>query len=186
LLDYIPPRIDRYVGLDAGWEGGLALAQERFKDRSNFTFRQAIDPSALAEYADKSFNLAAAIETLEHVPPGLIDPYLAELARVIDGHLIIEVPNEKGLLFLVKYLAKKVIVRKTQDYTFKEIVAATLGRMQDVERNDHKGFDYAALAAQVGRRFDLISVEAIHFPKMLPTSLSFSIGIVARSKGLRG
>ncbi len=181
LIDYMPPRIDRYVGLDAGWEGGLAIGQKRFAGDARFTLQLASDPSALKAYADKSFNLAAAIETLEHVPPDMVEGYLEELARVLDGYFIIEAPNEKGPLFLIKYIAKKLMTGTVQPYTFKELIAATLGRLQDVERNDHKGFDYDALAAQVGRHFDLVSVKPIQFP-YLPTFASFSIGIVARSK----
>ena len=43
-------------------------------------------------FGDSSFDLAAAIEVLEHVP----DPErtLAEMARVAGGHLLVSVPRE--------------------------------------------------------------------------------------------
>jgi 2-polyprenyl-3-methyl-5-hydroxy-6-metoxy-1,4-benzoquinol methylase len=59
--------------------------------RSNLEFR-VMDVDGLASFPDASFDLAAAIEVLEHVP----DPEhtLAEMARVSARHLLISVPRE--------------------------------------------------------------------------------------------
>jgi 2-polyprenyl-3-methyl-5-hydroxy-6-metoxy-1,4-benzoquinol methylase len=59
--------------------------------RPNLEFR-TMDVDGLAELPDQSFDLAAAIEVLEHVP----DPErtLAEMARVATRHLLISVPRE--------------------------------------------------------------------------------------------
>ena len=59
--------------------------------RANLEFR-TMDVDGLAELPDRSFDLAAAIEVLEHVP----DPHrtLAEMARVAARHLLVSVPHE--------------------------------------------------------------------------------------------
>jgi 2-polyprenyl-3-methyl-5-hydroxy-6-metoxy-1,4-benzoquinol methylase len=61
--------------------------------RPNLEFR-AMTPEQLADFPfpDRSFDLAAAIEVLEHVP----DPErtLAEMARVAARHLLVSVPRE--------------------------------------------------------------------------------------------
>lgn len=59
--------------------------------RDNLEFR-AMDVDGLAALPDGSFDLAAAIEVLEHVP----DPErtLAEMARVAARHLLVSVPRE--------------------------------------------------------------------------------------------
>ncbi len=60
------------------------------RSRPNLEYRAA-DATAL-DYADGQFDLAAAIEVLEHVP----DPEatVAEMARVARRHLLVSVPRE--------------------------------------------------------------------------------------------
>ncbi len=60
------------------------------RSRPNLEYRAA-DATAL-DFADGEFDLAAAIEVLEHVP----DPEatLAEMARVARRHLLVSVPRE--------------------------------------------------------------------------------------------
>jgi SAM-dependent methyltransferase len=59
--------------------------------RPNLEFR-VMDVDGLASLPDRGFDLAAAIEVLEHVP----DPErtLAEMARVSARHLLVSVPHE--------------------------------------------------------------------------------------------
>jgi SAM-dependent methyltransferase len=59
--------------------------------RANLEFR-VMDADGLAALPSRAFDLAAAIEVLEHVP----DPErtLAEMARVAARHLLISVPHE--------------------------------------------------------------------------------------------
>jgi 2-polyprenyl-3-methyl-5-hydroxy-6-metoxy-1,4-benzoquinol methylase len=63
----------------------------RTRRRANLEFR-AMDVDELSGFPAGSFDLAAAIEVLEHVP----DPErtLAEMARVAARHLLISVPRE--------------------------------------------------------------------------------------------
>jgi 2-polyprenyl-3-methyl-5-hydroxy-6-metoxy-1,4-benzoquinol methylase len=68
-------------------------AEWRTRERSNLEFR-AMTPEELQDlpFPDAAFDLAAAIEVLEHVP----DPELAltEMARVAARHLLVSVPRE--------------------------------------------------------------------------------------------
>lgn len=181
LIDYIPVRIDLYCGYDAGWEQGLYAGQERFSGDAKYRFEKAADPTPLIEHADGKFNLGASLETIEHIPPDIVDPYLEELARIIDGYLLITVPNEKGLVFLSKYLAKRLKFGGNEPYSLREITLATLGRLDAIERTEHKGFDYAKLVRQIEGHFDVVRIDGIPF-RWLPPGLSFTVGIVARSK----
>jgi len=181
LLEFFPTSPVSYEGLYADWEGGLTVAQDKFKGHTAWHFHKAEDPSVLAGFSDHAFNVGAALETLEHVPPHLVDGYLKELARVIDGYFLVTVPNEKGPVFLVKWLVKKFFLNSSQPYTLSELFAATFGQLHKVERNDHKGFDYEALANQIGQHFDLLRIEGMPWP-FLPVSLSFTVCILAKSK----
>ncbi len=181
LIEYMPNPVEQYSGYDAGWEGGLEKGQARYADRANFNLAIATDPEPISAHTDGSFNLGAALETMEHIPPELVEPYLAALARVIDGHLIVSVPNEKGVIFLGKYIAKKLLYGGAESYTFRELLAATFGRLDKVERNEHKGFDYVQLVRQIDRYFEVTHVCGLPF-SMLPPSLSFTVGIVAKSR----
>jgi 2-polyprenyl-3-methyl-5-hydroxy-6-metoxy-1,4-benzoquinol methylase len=74
--------------------------------RANLEFR-AMDVDGLAALPAGSFDLAAAIEVLEHVP----DPErtLAEIARVAARHLLVSVPREP--LWRALNLARGAYVR---------------------------------------------------------------------------
>jgi 2-polyprenyl-3-methyl-5-hydroxy-6-metoxy-1,4-benzoquinol methylase len=66
-------------------------AQWRTRRRENLQFR-TMDVDGLRSFPDRSFDLATAIEVLEHVP----DPErtLAEMARIAERHLLVSVPRE--------------------------------------------------------------------------------------------
>ena len=122
------------------------------------------------------------METLEHIPPSLINPYLEQLARIVNGYFIFTVPNEKGIVFLLKQSVKFILrARSRETYTPSEFVNATLGRMSYVERGDHKGFDHAALRAQVANYFDIIEVSGGPFG-LLPPWLNLTVATVAKSR----
>jgi 2-polyprenyl-3-methyl-5-hydroxy-6-metoxy-1,4-benzoquinol methylase len=76
------------VGIDL--EDPKLRAEWERRQRTNLTF-QAVEATRLP-FADGDFDLAAAIEVLEHVP----DPEatVAEMARVAGRHLLVSVPHE--------------------------------------------------------------------------------------------
>ncbi len=76
------------VGIDLD-DPKLRAEWER-RERPNLSFR-AVEATRLP-FADGEFDLAAAIEVLEHVP----DPEatVAEMARVARRHLLVSVPHE--------------------------------------------------------------------------------------------
>jgi 2-polyprenyl-3-methyl-5-hydroxy-6-metoxy-1,4-benzoquinol methylase len=65
-------------------------AEWQTRRRPNLEFREL--PAEKLPFPDRSFDLAAAIEVLEHVP----DPEatMAEMARVAARHLLVSVPRE--------------------------------------------------------------------------------------------
>lgn len=179
LVDYLPALPDSYWGFDANWEGGLDLANRRWGVRPGWSFREATQPEHLSVLGETTFPLTVAMETLEHIPPAILDGYIETLADHTHGHAIFTVPNEKGLVFLGKYLAKATLSKRFGTYTPSEVFNATLGRMHKVQRDQHKGFDYRALINQIERRFDILEVSGHPF-SYLPTSLCFGVGIIAR------
>ena len=40
LLDYLPNFPEKYLGLDANWEGGLELAKRKYKDKKNIRIKR--------------------------------------------------------------------------------------------------------------------------------------------------
>ncbi|MGH8117546.1 MAG: class I SAM-dependent methyltransferase [Rhodanobacteraceae bacterium] len=182
LLDFIHPPPARYVGFDADWEGGLAIAASRAQP--NCRFLKATSAADMVLREDEIFTLAVCMETLEHVPPALVDGYLGAIAAHLDGYLFITVPNEKGAVFLAKWLAKRVLRAGGERYTFAEVVNATLGRTDRVARGEHKGFDWQRLLQELVAHFELVEISG-HPLGILPPSLCFTIGIVARSRAGR-
>lgn len=179
LLNYVKPR--SYVGLDAGWEGGIDSAIDRFRENPSFQFYKSSSPVDLTRFQSGTIDLGVALETLEHIPPHMLDDYLRELSRIVSGHVIFSVPNEKGVVFLGKWLVKSLILRDDDEekYRISEVFFATIGVMSKVKRAEHKGFDYDKLISQIRDYFDIQSVSGVPFG--IPF-LSFSVGIVAKSR----
>ena len=181
-IDYIAAPLERYVGLDANWEGGLTLGRERFKDRHEITFIETRSPSSLSAYADGAFNVAVALETLEHLPPPVAREYVTQLARITDGMLIVSVPNELGPVFLLKYVLKRVLgFRDSYTYNIREVIAATCFNSRSIERDEHKGFSYFDLIEEISNHFDIFAVEGVD-PRAFPPVLSLTVGILARTR----
>lgn len=181
LLSYFAEPPAEYAGFDAGVENGLTLAQRKFAGHPDFRFTKATVPVDLAHLPDKYFDMSVALETLEHVPARLVEGYIEQLARITKGTLLVSVPNEKGLIFLAKYIAKKAYFGSTQTYLPREVIAATLGLMHWVERDDHKGFDYAWLIRLIRKHFDVVAVGGLPVSG-LPPLLSLTVTIIAKSK----
>jgi 2-polyprenyl-3-methyl-5-hydroxy-6-metoxy-1,4-benzoquinol methylase len=78
----------RVVGIDLD-DPKLRAEWERRK-RPNLEFRA--EEATRLTFADDEFDLAAAIEVLEHVPEP--EATLAEMARVARSHLLVSVPRE--------------------------------------------------------------------------------------------
>jgi 2-polyprenyl-3-methyl-5-hydroxy-6-metoxy-1,4-benzoquinol methylase len=78
----------RIVGIDL--EDPKLRAEWAKRERPNLEFRA--EEATRLSFADDEFDLAAAIEVLEHVPEP--EATLAEMARVASGHLLVSVPRE--------------------------------------------------------------------------------------------
>jgi 2-polyprenyl-3-methyl-5-hydroxy-6-metoxy-1,4-benzoquinol methylase len=78
----------RIVGIDL--EDPKLRAEWARRERPNLEFRA--EEATRLSFGDREFELAAAIEVLEHVPEP--EATLAEMARVASGHLLVSVPRE--------------------------------------------------------------------------------------------
>jgi hypothetical protein len=180
-VDYLPTKPAEYFGYDAGVEDGLKLAIEKYRNQPNYVFQQCTTADQMRFPSDERATVIVSLETIEHVPATVLPGYLARFQQLLDGHLIISVPNEKGLVFLVKWIVKTLFYPGRERYTVREVIAATRGDMSRVHREEHKGFDWEVLRGQLEERFDLIKVEGVQFPG-LPAFLNVQIGMVFRSR----
>jgi 2-polyprenyl-3-methyl-5-hydroxy-6-metoxy-1,4-benzoquinol methylase len=82
------PGVERIVGIDL--EDPAIQAEWAKRQAPNLSYR--VTKAERMPFADGEFELAAAIEVLEHVP----DPEhtVAEMARIAGGHLLVSVPRE--------------------------------------------------------------------------------------------
>jgi hypothetical protein len=182
-LDYLPREPKRYVGVDADWEGGLSAAREAWP---RYEFIRCASPQDL-DSVSGSFSCSICMDTFEHIPVELIDGYVDQLARLTRNQLFITVPVEKGPVFLGKYLSKRLVGSLSENdadigaYTAAEVLYATLGRCEKVRRGEHKGFDYAWLAARIRRRFEIVTWEGYPFAR-LPKLTNFGVCMIAEPR----
>jgi hypothetical protein len=179
-IRYLPTKPTRYFGFDANWEGGLDLARKTWRNEKQYYF-VTTKTSEEVKISGGKVSLALSLETIEHIPPEFVNGYLQRVAKLLDGVFIVTVPNEKGIIFLGKYLVKKLVVGGASEYSAEEVVNATLGRMDRVERNDHKGFDWEQLLGQLREYFDVKEVEGVQFP-WLPLRFNAQIGFVMTTR----
>jgi len=78
----------RIVGIDL--EDPKLRGEWAKRERANLEFRA--EEATHLSFADDEFDLASAIEVLEHVPEP--EATLAEMARVASRHLLVSVPRE--------------------------------------------------------------------------------------------
>ena len=78
----------RIVGIDL--EDPKLRAEWEKRSRHNLEFRA--EEATQLSFSDDEFDLASAIEVLEHVPEP--EATVAEMARVASGHLLVSVPRE--------------------------------------------------------------------------------------------
>ena len=184
VLDFLPTPPLRYVGFDANWEGGLELARERWGHIPQYTFRRCQNPDEL-ELSEPLYDLAICMDTLEHVRPHDAESYIAALTRAAQSYIVVTVPNEKGLVFLSKYLMKRLWIGRARPYTLSEICYATLGRLDRVARNEHKGFDYASIIRIMAQYSRIVHVSGYPF-SWLPVNMNFGVGIVGKIESRQG
>jgi len=179
-IEYLSGTPKEYYGFDAGWDGGLDLAQVKYADKG-WCFLKTTRAEDIYLPADRIASLAISLETLEHIAPELIEKYLNKISSILDGYFLVTVPNEKGIVFLLKYLAKLFFFGGKNKYRISEVCFATFGLMHLVDRSEHKGFDWKRMLGQLSQHFDVIEVAGVHFP-ILPAALNPQIGFVLATK----
>lgn len=178
-INSLPKRPMRYLGLDANWEGGLDIASELWSDFPEYEFRYCNRPEIM-KLDNEVFDISLCLETLEHVPAEMVLPYLKNLAISTSKLVLISVPNEIGPVFAMKHLFK-TLVGEGEPYTFRETMSQTLGFVDRVERDQHKGFSWKEFEKQVLKYFDILSIDGIS-PSIMGPYLSFGVGFVCKSK----
>ena len=179
-LTFIPKeQLGSYFGLDANWENGLDTAKERYKNEENITLQYCSTPEDI-HLTDQRYDIGISLETLEHIPPELLDPFLEKIALLINGYFFITVPVERGFS-LCAATTIRAINRTWEKYEFLEWINAFLGRMDKVSRKEHKGFDDRIFIEQVSKYFDIEKIEGV-FLNTPYASFNLSIGIIAKSK----
>jgi len=180
VLDFLPARPVYYLGLDADWEGGLLLANRRWGGQADIQFRKCREASEMA-LDGAVFDTGLSLETLEHIPPEHLNPYLKSLASSISNVFLVTIPNETGIVFAAKHVLKMLFIGKAEQYSFREFIWQTLGHTERVARREHKGFSYAKMIKTLSVYFDIERVEGIPF-SFLPPALNFGAGVICRPK----
>jgi SAM-dependent methyltransferase len=129
-----------------------------------------VDDPARVEPA--SVDLVCCFETLEHLYDDEIVSFLDTADRVLvpGGEILISVPVIGGPTLLLKEANRAILFRRRSDYSARELVAASFGgrpapRPDDI-RATHKGFDFRALLARLGERFEVTNVVCSPFPAL--------------------
>ncbi len=173
-LDWFPHLPQGYLGVDANWEGGIDLARQKYVGQQEYKFQVT---EGYWEIPSKHYDLALALETLEHLPDHVLENYLDRLKQVVTGHFFVSVPIERGLTWVLKRWAKAMLGIPREQYSWMECWHAALGNMDKVKRNQHKGFDDRRLVQMLAKRFRILEVSGI-YPGFGWLGWNFQVGIV--------
>lgn len=188
-IDYIPVRVRRYLGFDAGWgssiqgggSSGLEAARRRFSKSHIYQFRQSSDLEDVLQL-NEQFDLAIVMETFEYLPSHQLESYIAAIASKLrpDGYLLASLPNEKGIPVVVKWLGAKLSGVPRSRYSLHQLADAAIGRLHRVARAERgrKGFDYHVVARLVQKHLPFVRLEGIG-SKALPPALNLNVGLIA-------
>lgn len=182
-IDFLPDHIAYYEGYDANWEYGLDRALEKYDGMKRYHFSPS---SSIETFVPKqnAFDISICMETLEHLQIQDLETYIHRLRNATKEFCFVTVPNEKGLMLLIKYFTKKYVLRNiTENYTTKELCHGFFGNTKLIERIEggHKGFDYTELISLLEKYFFIEEVNGIPI-NMFPKQLSFTIGVVLKKK----
>ncbi len=180
LIESLPKKPLRYLGLDANWEGGLDIAKSKWSGDPTVEFRYCTRPEQM-QLGEETFSCSFAMETLEHVPADMVDPYFEVQRQATRQYLFVTVPNEIGLVFLAKHFAKWLLGGDYHEHTAKELACALLGKTESVKRNQHKGFDYRSLRREVETYFEVIDMSGHPLKPAFP-AINFGIGMICRPR----
>jgi len=163
-IHFLPTKPDRYVGLDANFEGGLDLAKSIWNDQ-NFRFYECSTPNEIN--IDESFEISICMETFELISPDLLEAYVEKLARLTSKYIFVTTSNQKGLGFGAKHLVKLLLGYDVPKYTINEFFQAVIGNMHMIKRNNRKGWDYNVIKLILSKYFNIIQMSKYPF-RILP------------------
>ena len=84
-IGFLPVLPERYVGYDADWEGGLDIAKATWENQENFEFIECCTPDEMK--IEECFDISICMDTIEHVPSDLTEPYLARLSGLTKKYI---------------------------------------------------------------------------------------------------
>jgi hypothetical protein len=169
-----------YLGLDAGWENGLRLGRQRWKDHS---WVELFECSSPCKVPDRGFfDIGICMEALNIMDYETEDAYLRKLGQMC-RLLFVTVPREHGLVFFAKHAAKRMLYGQARiPYSWREVALLTLGKFGKVRRQEYKGFDERVLLRIMSRYFKVEKVCGLFPSTAFPVQLSCTVGIVGTSK----
>jgi SAM-dependent methyltransferase len=150
----------------------------------------------------EAYDLVICMEVLEHIVD--VTPVLERFRRLVarGGAVLISVPVETGIPLIVKQIVRRIAGWRglgdypgTASYSVHELrVSLFAGRRARVVRpvykdesgmpfHDHKGFNWAVLRDQIGRRFDIVRTFSAPF-EWLPPQFATHVWFLARPRGL--
>ncbi|HEX2950554.1 MAG TPA: hypothetical protein VHV83_13485 [Armatimonadota bacterium] len=172
--------VQEYFGYDANWEGGLDIGRENWHECPTVHLNECTQPEEMLLLSSKA-NVGICMETFEHLPDELVKPYIKQLHHIVDGYLFVTVPVERGTMFLLRHLMKRVLRMEDYSFTRREFWSVVFSKMSDVQHDGHKGFDDRQLIRQLADDFDILTINGI-LPGLPVRTWNFNIGIVAKSR----
>ncbi len=177
ILYFLKNQPKEYLGLDANWGHGLDIAKKIWKNKPFTSFQLCQKPSDIP--LDFKWDIGICMETLEHIPEHMVDEYLYRLHKIIYKYFYITIPIERGFPFIISSITR--IKELFKHYKIKDLIYSFLGKLDKVDRHEHKGFDDRIMINRIKKYFNIIKIEGI-FLKTPIINMNLDIGIIAQSK----
>jgi hypothetical protein len=101
---------------------------------------------------------------------------LQALAQVVRGPVFFTIPVERGAMLLAKQLGYRIFGMYGDRLSWHDLLNGALSKTDQIERNEHTGFDDRQMVERIARYFDLKESGGLFVPYF--TTLNFTVGIV--------
>ncbi len=156
-----------------------ATAAARYGERPNFKLIVDTIENHYAELQDA--DLVMSLETLEHIPEGIVVRVIEQIAASNPRYFVCSVPNEVGPIVWVKNIGSLLMgYVRHKDYTWRETFYAGTYQLDRVETHGtgHKGFDWRWLAQTIRHNRKITRTWSSPF-RWLPRTLAVSVVFVS-------
>jgi SAM-dependent methyltransferase len=169
----------KYIGVDASSKF-FDIASKTCLDGNSSVVKQEI--TQYLKNSDEEFDLICLLEVVEHMTDSEFHTLISELKVTKFKNFIVTVPNETGLVLVLKNLASWLMgYKRFKEYSLIENVYILIGKWEKISPvvRHHKGYKWSVtlhyLTLAFPQRVKLFTVPFPYLPRFFSPTIGFLV-----------